>query len=95
MREYKEAHHDKNSPVGRSPGKSDIQPGQVPDELLANLMGAYPEIINDENLKQLGQFLIPKPEGRRFVVKGNADMLQTVVDKVAPLIHATRRRKTK
>jgi len=60
----------------------------TPDELLATLR-AHPQVINDENLKQLGQFLIPKPEGKRFVVKGNGDTLQTVVDKGAPLLLAT------
>jgi hypothetical protein len=52
---------------------------ETPDEFLATL-AAHPETVNEEHLKQLGQFLIPKPEGRQFVVKGNGDTLQTVVD---------------
>ena len=32
--------------------------------------------INEESLKQLGQFLLPRPEGKRFVVKGSGDTLQ-------------------
>jgi hypothetical protein len=57
--------------------------------VLQDLSGAYPEIINAENLKQLQQFLIPKPEGRRFIVKGNGDTLQRVVDQGSPLWGAT------
>lgn len=74
LRKYKETPGGKNAPT--------------PDAELDVLSGAYPAVINDANLQQLGQFLIPKPEGRRFVVKINADTLQTVLDKAAPLVHA-------
>ena len=57
--------------------------------MLATLVGAYPEVVNERYLKQLGQFLIPKPEGKRFIVKGNADTLQKAVDKGAPILLAT------
>jgi hypothetical protein len=88
LRKYKEPPRDKNGPVGDGPGKPASIPDSRPVELQA-LEGAYPEVINEENLKQLGQFLIPKPEGKRFVVKGNADTLQRVVDKGMPFIRAT------
>jgi hypothetical protein len=65
------------------------------DELISSFRklkeGSYPELINEENLKQLGQFLIPKPEGNRFVVKSNGDALQTVVDKSPSLLAAFRK----
>jgi hypothetical protein len=64
---------------------------ETPREMpyLPAILSAHPEVINEEHLKELGQFLIPKPEGKRFVVKGNGDALQTVVDKAAPLLLAT------
>jgi len=64
----------------------DTMPGSLPDELIATLFGAYPKTINEEQLKQLGQFLIPKPQGKRLVVKGNGDTLLNVADKGSPVI---------
>jgi hypothetical protein len=63
-------------------------PRKMPHDLQV-LSGAYPEVINEENLLQLGQFLIPKPEGKRFVVNVNGDSLQTVAEHAAPLLRAT------
>ena len=88
LRQYKETPRDKNGPVRDGPSKPALIPERRPAELEA-LSGAYPEVINEANLKQLGQFLVPKPEGRRFVVKVNGDTLQTVMDKGAPLVRAT------
>ena len=73
-RKYKETPRDKNAPV--------------PDAEWQALSDANPEIINEANLKQLGQFLVPKPEGRRFVVKVDSETLQTAMDKAAPLVRA-------
>ena len=70
LRKYKETPRDKNRPV--------------PDAEWQALSGAYPGVINEANLKQLGQFFVPKPEGRRFVVTVNGDTLQTVMDNAAP-----------
>ena len=88
LRKYKETPRDKNSPGRDAPSKPISNSGTLPDELLGTLIGAYPEIINEESLKQLGQFLIPKPEGKRFVVKGSGDTLQKLVDKGSPLLLA-------
>ena len=81
LRKYKET----GAPAQRVGDKN----GPVPDAELQALSGAYPGVINEANLKQLGQFLVPKPEGRRIVVKINGDTLQTVMDKGAPLLRAT------
>jgi hypothetical protein len=70
-------------------GTSELVPGgqrkPAPDadpmpEDMQFLAPAYPAIINEGNLKQLGQFLIPRPEGKRFVVKASGDLLQKAVE---------------
>ncbi|MGO9112549.1 MAG: DUF1559 domain-containing protein [Thermoguttaceae bacterium] len=88
LRKYKETPGDKNRPVRDGSSKPTSIADRMPD-VLQVVRDAYPEFINEETLKQLGEFLIPKPEGKRIVVKGNADTLQRVVDKGTPFMRAT------
>ena len=88
LRKYKATPRDTNSPARGSQSKPGPVPGGIPPELQA-VSDAYPEFINEDNLKQLGEFLIPKPDGKRFVISVNGDTLQSVVDKGTPFIRAT------
>ena len=88
LRKIKETPRAKNAPVPSGPGKPASTPDSRPPELQP-VEVAYPQFVNEDNLKQLGQFLIPKPNGKRFVVIGNGDSLQSVLDKGTLFIRAT------
>jgi hypothetical protein len=66
----------------------DVPRDKTPRDLQA-LSGAYPEAINEENLKRLGQYLLPKPQAKRFVVQGDGDTLQALLNQGAPFVRST------
>jgi hypothetical protein len=92
VKNYKETPRDQNRPVRDTAKESKIIPCALPNELLATLANAYPEIINEDYLKQLGQFVVPKPEGKRFVLKVGGETRKEVVDKASPSLLAAIRK---
>jgi hypothetical protein len=90
LREQKESRRDRSDAVRDASKNPQCGPILSPEEF--PLLDAYPEIINEESLKRLGEYLIPKPEGKRFVVKGGAEALQNALDKNATVLFAAIRK---